>query len=65
MILKLWSSLDIHLRPRTFISLFELFQREIDLTGVPKKVLFRVMAEYMSSEEEKQSALYLCSKQGT
>jgi methionine synthase reductase len=55
---------ESHLRPRRLLSLFDLFQREIDLMGIPKKALFRIMAEYMSSEEERQIALYLCSIQG-
>jgi hypothetical protein len=48
-------------RPR---SLFDIFKQELDLTGVPRKALFRMIAGHTSSEEERRNALYLCSRQG-
>ena len=37
----------------------------LDIAGIVKKALFRVLAEYASSERDKNLLMFLCSKQGT
>ncbi|KAI9141284.1 hypothetical protein BKA69DRAFT_1124931 [Paraphysoderma sedebokerense] len=46
------------------LSLYEIFRYFIDVTTLPKKVMFRVLAEFTEDEEEKKKLLWLCSREG-
>lgn len=46
-------------------SLREIFLHCVEIRAVPKKILFRIIANYTSDEEEKQCLLFLSSPEGS
>ncbi|KAG8180128.1 hypothetical protein JTE90_027082 [Oedothorax gibbosus] len=52
-----------HIPP--FLTLRDIFLHCVEIRSVPKKILFRILAEYTSDEEEKKSLLYLSSPEGS
>ncbi|KAL1917742.1 uncharacterized protein VTP21DRAFT_3576 [Calcarisporiella thermophila] len=58
------ASLPSHLKQAKNTTLRELFTYALDLVGIPRKALFRMLAEYTSNPDEKKLLWFLCSKQG-
>ncbi|KAI9249324.1 hypothetical protein BY458DRAFT_559970, partial [Sporodiniella umbellata] len=57
-------NLPSHLQQANSITLLELFRYGVDLTGQPRKALFRMLADHTTDPNQKLSLMYLCSKQG-
>ncbi|CAH1764544.1 4166_t:CDS:2 [Entrophospora sp. SA101] len=55
--------LPSHLKNANSTSIIELLSYGVDLCSSPRKALLRMMAEYVSDENEKKTLLFLCSKQ--
>ncbi len=57
------SALPPHLKETTTVE--EIFSQCVDLRWVPTKVFLRLLAEYTSDTQEKETLLFLCSREGS
>jgi methionine synthase reductase len=57
-------NLPTHLNKASSVSIADLFRYGVDLTGAPRKALFRVLADFTTDPKEKLTLMYVCSKQG-
>ncbi|KAI7869119.1 hypothetical protein BDF14DRAFT_1785040 [Spinellus fusiger] len=53
-----------HFQSAKSVTIVELLTFGIDITSTPRKALFRMLAEYTKDTQEKNTLMYICSKQG-